>query len=65
MVEEGSRLGDHLTKAHHTQHAATIGDYLVARFGATGTHGFLAGVMALWTVGPLLLARRVTARRDV
>lgn len=42
-----------------------FGDYLVARFGASGTHGFLAGVMALWTVGPLLLARRVTARRDV
>jgi ABC-2 type transport system permease protein len=42
-----------------------FGDYLVARFGTAGTHGLLAGVMTVWTVGPLLLARRATARRDV
>jgi ABC-2 type transport system permease protein len=43
----------------------TFGDYLIARFGAVGTHVVLGGVMTAWIVGPLLLARRVTARRDI
>jgi ABC-2 type transport system permease protein len=42
-----------------------FGSYLLDRFGARGTHGFLAAVLTAWTVGPLLLARRVTVRRDV
>ncbi|WP_052664883.1 ABC transporter permease subunit [Nitriliruptor alkaliphilus] len=42
-----------------------FGAYLTDRFGVRGTHGVLAAVMTAWTVGPLLVARRVTARRDV
>jgi ABC-2 type transport system permease protein len=42
-----------------------FGAYLTDRFGVRGTHGVLAAVMTAWTVGPLLVARRITGRRDV
>lgn len=52
VLEGGSALGP-------------FGAYLTDRFGVQGTHGVLAAVMTAWTVGPLLIARRITARRDV
>lgn len=42
-----------------------FGSYLTGRFGAAGAHGILASALLAWTVGPLLIARRVTARRDL
>jgi Cu-processing system permease protein len=42
-----------------------FGTYLTRRFGQLGAQGVLVAAMAAWTVGPLLLARRVTRRRDI
>jgi hypothetical protein len=42
-----------------------FGGYLVGRFGSSGAMALLAGALALWIVGPLLLARRSLSRRDV
>lgn len=52
LLEGGSALGP-------------FGTYLTSRFGAGGAVGVLLGSIATWTVGPLLLARQVTLRRDV
>jgi ABC-type transport system involved in multi-copper enzyme maturation permease subunit len=42
-----------------------FGEYLTRRFGATGAKGLLAATLATWTVGPLLVARTLTVRRDI
>jgi Cu-processing system permease protein len=42
-----------------------FGAYLTRRFGTLGAQGVLVGSMAAWTIGPLLLARTVTLRRDI
>jgi Cu-processing system permease protein len=42
-----------------------FGTYLTRRFGPLGAQGVLVAAMVAWTVGPLLLARRVTRRRDI
>jgi ABC-type transport system involved in multi-copper enzyme maturation permease subunit len=52
LLEGGSALGP-------------FGEYLTRRFGSSGAKGVLSASLAVWTVGPLLLARIVTVRRDV
>jgi ABC-type transport system involved in multi-copper enzyme maturation permease subunit len=42
-----------------------FGSYLTRRFGTLGAQGVLLGSMAAWTIGPLLVARTITARRDI
>jgi ABC-type transport system involved in multi-copper enzyme maturation permease subunit len=42
-----------------------FGSYLTRRFGTLGAQGVLLGSMAAWTIGPLLVARAATARRDI
>lgn len=42
-----------------------FGSFLTRRFGTLGAQGVLLGSMAAWTIGPLLVARSVTARRDI
>jgi ABC-type transport system involved in multi-copper enzyme maturation permease subunit len=42
-----------------------FGEYLTRRFGTTGAKGLLAATMAAWTIGPLLVARTLTVRRDI
>jgi ABC-type transport system involved in multi-copper enzyme maturation permease subunit len=42
-----------------------FGEYLTRRFGVTGAKGLLAATMAAWTIGPLLVARTLTVRRDI
>lgn len=42
-----------------------FGAYLVTTFGSTGTIVLLVADLALWTVVPVLLARRALARRDL
>jgi ABC-type transport system involved in multi-copper enzyme maturation permease subunit len=42
-----------------------FGEYLTRRFGATGAKGLLAATLAAWTIGPLLVARTLTVRRDI
>lgn len=42
-----------------------FGSYLTRRFGTLGAQGVLLGSMAAWTIGPLLAARTITARRDI
>jgi ABC-type transport system involved in multi-copper enzyme maturation permease subunit len=42
-----------------------FGDHLTRTFGPGGAVGVLFASIAAWTVGPLLLARQVTLRRDI
>lgn len=42
-----------------------FGVYLTDRFGRTGATGLLVASLACWTLLPLLLARRITRRRDI
>lgn len=42
-----------------------FGSYLVRTFGAVGAKLLLVGSMTFWTVVPLLIARRLTATRDI
>ncbi|MFA9444079.1 ABC transporter permease subunit [Egicoccus sp. AB-alg6-2] len=43
----------------------TFGAYLADRFGDAGALRLLTGCLAAWIVAPLLLAWRITTRRDV
>jgi ABC-type transport system involved in multi-copper enzyme maturation permease subunit len=42
-----------------------FGEYLTRRFGTTGAKGLLAATLTAWTIGPLLVARTLTVRRDI
>jgi ABC-type transport system involved in multi-copper enzyme maturation permease subunit len=42
-----------------------FGDHLTRTFGSGGAVGVLFASIGAWTVGPLLLARQVTLRRDI
>lgn len=42
-----------------------FGAYLVGRFGVAGSVGLLSGSLAVWTAGPLLVARALIVRRDL
>jgi ABC-type transport system involved in multi-copper enzyme maturation permease subunit len=42
-----------------------FGEYLTRRFGSTGAITVLGASLAAWTVGPLVLARWATRRRDI
>lgn len=41
-----------------------VGQYLVLRLGGPGAVALLLGMVAAWVAVPLLIARRITARRD-
>jgi hypothetical protein len=42
-----------------------FGAYLVSTFGTVGAVVVLVGALAVWTAGPLLLARWALPRRDL
>lgn len=52
LLDQGASLGP-------------FGAYLTRRFGAGGAVALLAGSVATWTAGPLLVARSVCRRRDI